>query len=95
MRPKVYCDKCRAEFGVKPKRFKKRELKHGYKVVFLKCPKCGEEFVIHFTSIGIENLQKRWAKEGKQEGTELHREIKRELRKVNNYMKLVYPYLDK
>lgn len=88
----IKCDECGKEFKLKEKRIKTEFLDSGYRRLYLRCPnnKCAKDYTIAYSSPRSRELQRQWQHEGSRQGTTTHIELMRELKKVNDYMKLMY-----
>lgn len=52
----VDCNKCKAPFTLK---LKQRELEGNISKVFFECPRCKEEYLVHYTNVLLEAKQAR------------------------------------
>ena len=91
MKINVKCDFCGKVFKVRDKNIKVEKLENGYQRTYFLCTElnCRHKYTIAYSSELSRKLQKQWKKEGSRHGTETHRALLKELKKVNDYMRFI------
>lgn len=83
---KVICNNCGKEFGMIIKNLYIRPIDKDIRETYLKCPKCGCIYHVTYTNKKSRALTREWEREGHKWNSDIHKELKDEMRRINEYM---------